>query len=46
MGDETMVAPLAKSERETLKYLYPLFREGQDAHTALAGGPEEKKESA
>ncbi len=35
--DETMVAPLSKSERETLKSLYRLSRDGQDAHTgALA----------
>jgi len=32
-----MVAPLTKSERETLKSLYRLSRDGQDAHTgALA----------
>jgi len=36
-GDETMATPLTKSERETLKSLYRLSRDGGDAHTgALA----------
>src|SRR5215210_2646670 len=37
LSSKTMVGPLTKSERETLKSLYRLSRDGQDAHTgALA----------